>query len=166
MKNLERKFERFVDMFNLCLIIVFLMCSINVLNILARVTDEDVAMLNKVEESHKPALRGEIWYGTASWYGNRFNGRRTASGEKLNPRKLTAAHKTLPFNTKIRITNLKNNRSVVVRITDRGPFAGNRIVDLSEKAAEKLDSKKCGIAYVKVQVVNPLFDLHSDREED
>ena len=157
-------FPKIIDKLHLCLIITFLIGSINILNILAAVTDEDVKIINQIEGSHKPLLRGEIWYGTASWYGNRFNGRRTASGEKLNPRKLTAAHRYLPFNTKVKVTNLKNNKTVIVRITDRGPFHGNRIVDLSEKAAEKLDSKATGLAYVKVQVVNPLIDFHSDRE--
>lgn len=159
-------FQKIVDKLHLCLIIVFLFCSINMLNILARVTDEDIDMVEKIEDSSRPILRGEIWYGTASWYGKHFNGRKTASGEKLNPRKLTAAHRSLPFNTKVKITNLKNNKTVVVRITDRGPFHGNRIVDLSEKAAEKLDSKATGLAYVKVQVVNPLIDFHSETEEN
>ncbi len=159
------KTQKLIDKLHLCLIIAFLFCSVNILNILARVTDEDLEMVEKIEDSNKPLLRGEIWYGTASWYGKHFNGRRTASGEKLNPRKLTAAHRSLPFNTKLRITNLKNNKSVVVRITDRGPFHGNRIVDLSEKAAEKLDSKSEGIAYVKIQVLNPLIDFGKNEAE-
>ena len=98
-------------------------------------------------------LRGQILYGNASWYGLKFQGRRTSNGETFNKDKLTAAHKTLPFDTKVRVTNLKNNKSVVVRINDRGPYRGNRIIDLSEKAAHKIDSKKQGIAYVKVQVL-------------
>ena len=98
-------------------------------------------------------LRGEIWYGNASWYGGRWHGRKTSNGEKFNKRELTAAHQTLPFNTKVRVTNMKNNKSVIVRINDRGPFHGGRIIDLSEKAAEKIESKRPGIAHVKVQVI-------------
>ncbi|MBI2995406.1 MAG: septal ring lytic transglycosylase RlpA family protein [Candidatus Melainabacteria bacterium] len=100
-------------------------------------------------------LRGEIWYGHASWYGSKWHGKRTSSGEKFSKNKLTAAHKTLPFNTMVLVTNLKNNKSVMVRINDRGPFIRDRIIDLSEKAAERIDSKKEGIAYVKLQVLMP-----------
>ena len=81
-------------------------------------------------------LRGEIWYGNASWYGSKFHGKKTSSGEKFNKRELTAAHRFLPFNTKVLVTNLKNKKSVVVRINDRGPFIDNRIIDLSEEAAK------------------------------
>lgn len=98
-------------------------------------------------------LRGEIWYGSASWYGSKFQGKRTSNGERFNKRRLTAAHKTLPFNTVVSVTNLKNNKSVNVRINDRGPFKGDRIIDLSEKAANCLDLKKDGIGYIKLQVL-------------
>ena len=99
-------------------------------------------------------LRREVFYGNASWYGGlKFNGRRTASGEIYNPRKMTAAHRNLPFNTKVRVTNTKNDKSVVVKINDRGPFSHDRIIDLSEKAASKLDLKRAGIGSVKVQVL-------------
>lgn len=94
------------------------------------------------------------YYGIASWYGPGFHGRRTANGEVFNQNELTAAHKTLPFNTKVLVTNPKNNKSIVVRINDRGPFIGKRIIDLSEEAARKLDSKKDGLAYVKVEILN------------
>ena len=100
-----------------------------------------------------PALRGQIWYGNASWYGPYWHGRMTSNGEKFNKNKLTAAHRTLPFNTRVKVTNLKNNKSVVVRVNDRGPFKPGRIIDLSEKAADKIDGKKQGISYVKVQVL-------------
>ena len=99
-------------------------------------------------------LRGQIWYGNASWYGPYWHGKTTSSGEKFNKNELTAAHKTLPFNTRVKVTNLKNNKSVIVRVNDRGPFKKGRIIDLSEKAADKIDAKKQGIAYVKVQVLN------------
>ncbi len=102
----------------------------------------------------REGLRGQIWYGNASWYGPHWHGKTTSSGERFNKNELTAAHKTLPFNTRVRVTNLKNNKSVVVRVNDRGPFKPGRIIDLSEKAADKIDGKKQGISQVKVQVLN------------
>lgn len=95
----------------------------------------------------------KLWYGIASWYGPGFHGRTTANGEVFNQHDLTAAHKTLPFNTKILVTNLKNNKSVIVRINDRGPFINGRIIDLSKEAARRIDSKTQGIAYVKLQIL-------------
>ncbi len=74
--------------------------------------------------------------GIASWYGPGFHGRRTANGERFNTRALTAAHKTLPFNTKVEVKNARTGRAVVVRINDRGPFVKGRVIDLSKKAAE------------------------------
>jgi rare lipoprotein A len=70
--------------------------------------------------------------GSASWYGAKFQGRRTANGERFDKNKLTAAHRSLPFGTRVRVTNQRNGRKVVVRINDRGPFAGRRIIDLCE----------------------------------
>ena len=89
-------------------------------------------------------------YGFASFYAE---GSRTASGEKLNPNELTAAHPTLPFGTRLRVTNVSNGRSVVVRVNDRGPFVAGRIVDVSHSAAETLGMTGRGIAKVKVDVV-------------
>lgn len=101
-------------------------------------------------------LRREIWYGTASWYGPKFHGKKTSNGERFNKHNLTAAHKSLPFNTMVLVTNLKNNKSVVVRINDRGPFIGDRIIDLSEEAAEVIESKLDGLSYIKLQVLNEI----------
>lgn len=91
--------------------------------------------------------------GLASWYGEAFHGKITANGEKFDMMALTAAHKELPFNTTVRVTNLLNNRSVVVRINDRGPFRKDRIIDLSKYAAEKLDFLGIGVAPVKIEVI-------------
>ncbi|GEP05633.1 hypothetical protein MOX02_36710 [Methylobacterium oxalidis] len=74
----------------------------------------------------------------ASWYGPGFHGRRTANGERFNTRALTAAHRTLPFGTRVRVTNQTNGRSVVVRINDRGPYAGGRVIDLSSASAQAI----------------------------
>lgn len=92
--------------------------------------------------------------GIASWYGPGFHGRRTASGETFNQNALTAAHRYLPFGTRVRVTNMRNGRSVVVRINDRGPFARGRIVDLSAAAASAIGLKRSGVAPVQVQVLN------------
>lgn len=89
--------------------------------------------------------------GKASFYANKFNGRKTASGERFRNSALTAAHKTLPFGTTVKVTNVKNGKSVKVRINDRGPFVAGRIVDLSARAARAIDIHKEGVGTVKVQ---------------
>lgn len=91
--------------------------------------------------------------GEASWYGPGFFGNRTASGEVLRPGTLTAAHRTLPFGTKVRVTNLWNGRSAVVRINDRGPFHGARVIDLAHGAANQLGLVASGVAKVKLEVL-------------
>ena len=93
--------------------------------------------------------------GLASWYGPNFHGRRTANGEVFDMNDLSAAHPTLPLPSYVRVTNMKNNRSVVVRVNDRGPFAHNRIIDVSSKAAAMLDFKRTGVAKVRVDYVGP-----------
>ncbi|OGI18297.1 MAG: hypothetical protein A3B68_04480 [Candidatus Melainabacteria bacterium RIFCSPHIGHO2_02_FULL_34_12] len=143
--------DRFIFIF----LYLLILCTYGFLNYLPSVLAE-VSEESKIEKHDRLPLRGEIWYGNASWYGNKFHGRRTSNGEKFNKNKLTAAHPYLPFNTKVLVTNLKNNKSVVVRINDRGPFIKNRILDLSEKAAEKIDAKKHGTAYIKLQVLTPI----------
>ena len=91
--------------------------------------------------------------GEASWYGPGFYGNRTANGEVFRPGTLTAAHRTLPFGTKVRVTNLWNGRSTVVRINDRGPFIGHRVIDLAHGAANKLGLVASGIAQVRLEVL-------------
>ena len=92
--------------------------------------------------------------GEASWYGKPYHGRLTANGEKYNMNKLTAAHRTLPFDTNVRVTNLRNGRRVKVRINDRGPFVGGRIIDLSRKAASKLKMIEDGVVPVGLQILD------------
>jgi rare lipoprotein A len=89
--------------------------------------------------------------GCASYYGDEFNGRKTASGEIFHQSQLTAAHRKLAFGTKVKVTNLSNNKSVTVRINDRGPFVAGRIIDLSKSAAKKIDMLGAGVAKVKIQ---------------
>jgi len=96
---------------------------------------------------------GYVQYGEASWYGSKFQGRRTADGEIYNMYAYTAAHKTLPFGTCVEVTNLNNGRKTVVRINDRGPFVKNRVIDLSYAAARDIGMIPTGTAPVKIRVV-------------
>ena len=93
------------------------------------------------------------WKGIASYYAEEFNGRKTANGEVYDMNALTAAHRTLPFNTKLRVSNLNNGRSVIVRVNDRGPFKESRILDLSLEAARRLGITREGTAPVKIEIV-------------
>ncbi|MFQ5973820.1 MAG: septal ring lytic transglycosylase RlpA family protein [Alphaproteobacteria bacterium] len=93
--------------------------------------------------------------GIASWYGPRYHGRTTASGERFDMTRHTAAHRTLPFGTRVRVTNLENGHSVVVTINDRGPFVKGRIIDVSKHAAEHLGFRRQGTAHVRVRVGGP-----------
>lgn len=88
--------------------------------------------------------------GKASYYADKFQGRRTASGEVFRQQRMTAAHRTMPFGTKVKVTNLDNGRTIKVKVNDRGPFVAGRIIDLSSKAARKLGMKQAGVANVKI----------------
>jgi len=96
-----------------------------------------------------------IKQGTASWYGPRFHGKKTASGEIYDMYAMTAAHNTLPISSYAQVTNLENHRSVVVRINDRGPFTGNRVMDLSYSAAKKLGIDQTGTGKVEIKAIAP-----------
>ncbi len=102
-----------------------------------------------------PAATGTttVLRGRASWYGSYFQGHRTSSGERYNRFAYTCAHKTLPFGTRLRVTNVKNGKAVVVRVSDRGPFRHQRIIDLSEIAAKPLGLVECGAATVVAEIV-------------
>jgi rare lipoprotein A len=91
--------------------------------------------------------------GKLAWYGKKFAGRKTASGERYNPNALTTAHNTLPFGTKVKVTNLANNKSVVVRVNDRGPHDGSRLGDVSAAAAKRLGMTKAGVIDARLEVV-------------
>ncbi len=96
---------------------------------------------------------GEKFSGISSWYGPDFDGKATSSGEIYDMHALTAAHKTLPMNTIVKVTNRDNGKNVVVRINDRGPFVGTRIIDLSNKAARQIDMVKKGTANVRLEII-------------
>ncbi len=101
----------------------------------------------------KPQKAGWEQKGTACWYGKDYDGRRTASGEVFDMRKLTAAHPSLPFGTIVRIRNLTNDKTVLVRVNDRGPTVRGRIIDLSYGAAKEIDMVAAGLAEVELTVV-------------
>lgn len=113
------------------------------------------------KELHKHSTRKYFQTGVASYYANKFNGRRTASGEIFSNAKMTAAHKTLPFGTIIEVTNLRNGRSVIVRVNDRGPYAHARVVDLSSAAAREIGMHHSGTAKVKINILNKNAGLKS-----
>lgn len=95
----------------------------------------------------------KVIYGTASFYGRDFHNKKTASGEPFDMNANTAAHPSLPFGTLCRVTNLDNNKSVIVRINDRGPFVANRVLDLSYGAAQQLDGVASGLINVKIEIL-------------
>jgi rare lipoprotein A len=110
----------------------------------------------KPEESRPPAATGRILLtleGVASYYAEDFHGKLTSNGETYDMNGLTAAHRTFPFGTKVRVTNLENGKSVIVRINDRGPFKEGRIIDLSRGAAEQIDLIPTGTTRVKLEVL-------------
>lgn len=106
---------------------------------------DDVKSVDTSSYSIKDTLTGK-----ASYYGDEFHGNKTASGEIFDQNKLTAAHRTLPFGTKLLLINPKNGKSVVVTVNDRGPFVGNRVIDISKSAAKHLSILRSGIAYLEI----------------
>lgn len=104
--------------------------------------------------STAPAVVGSTENGIASWYGHPYDGRRAADGETYDMETLVAAHRTLPFNTWVRVYNLNNNKTVDVRIIDRGPFVDGRIIDLSHAAAQAIDMIGPGIAQVRLEIIS------------
>jgi len=113
----------------------------------------------------QPAPTGSTEMGIASWYGHPYHGRPTASGEIYDMESLTAAHRTLPFQTWLDVTNLSNGKHVEVRVTDRGPFVDGRIIDLSHAAAREIDLLRTGTARVRLKVIEPPRSL-PPRETD
>lgn len=104
--------------------------------------------------SYSDANTGITEQGKASFYADKYHGRLTASGEKFDQQAMTAAHKQLPFNSKVKVTNTANNRAVVVRVNDRGPFIRGRIIDLTKHAFEQLAEPNLGVINVTVEVID------------
>ena len=116
-------------------------------------------MVKRIDDGSHPGFvkSGEAFSGIVSWYSVKTNGgTRTASGERLSDTGDTAAHKTLPFGTMVRVTNLSNERSIVLRVTDRGPYTRGRVLDVSIGAAKKLDFAGRGITRCHVEVLRPV----------
>lgn len=125
-----------------------LLCTTVVSALAANVTDEGssgpASSPALMEAVARPAAGAWNQRGLASHYGNEFNGRRTASGAAFNPQAFTAAHRSLPFGTRVRVKNLHNGRSVVVKINDRGPWTAGRVIDLSQAAAQAIGLRGLG----------------------
>ncbi|MGO2129878.1 MAG: septal ring lytic transglycosylase RlpA family protein [Pseudoalteromonas prydzensis] len=104
--------------------------------------------------NYAETITGVTEQGKASFYADKYHGRLTASGEKFDQQAMTAAHKQLPFNSKVKVTNTANNRAVVVRVNDRGPFIRGRIIDLTKHAFEQLAEPNLGVINVTVEVID------------
>lgn len=117
-----------------------------------RATMRPYTVLGKTYYPTKVSV-GDSFSGIASWYGPNFHNKKTSNGEYYNMYDMTAAHKTLPMNTMLRVTNLENNKKIIVRINDRGPFVKSRIIDLSNEAAHRIDMVKKGTAPVRIEVI-------------
>jgi rare lipoprotein A len=115
--------------------------------------------------TYYPSEKHYAAVGLASWYGDAFHGRRTANGEVYDRDSISAAHPTMPLPSYARVTNLHNNRSLIVRVNDRGPFAANRIMDVSRRTAEALDFRQSGTSRVKVEYIAPASLAGSDAEK-
>jgi rare lipoprotein A len=113
-----------------------------------------------------PSSTGYTATGTASWYGKKFHGYKTSNGEIYDLYKMTAAHRTLPIPSYVRVTNLSNNRTCIVRVNDRGPFHSSRIMDLSYAAAVKLDIVRTGTATVRIEAIDPSDHHYATREAE
>lgn len=119
-------------------------------------SDRILEIQSSIGDMEDPVLRERyetIAQGEASYYGHELAGNRTANGERFNPSALTAAHRSLPMGTRLRVTNLSNGRSVIVRINDRGPFVGRRIIDVSLEAARQINMVGSGKAQVRLEIL-------------
>ncbi|WP_068597589.1 septal ring lytic transglycosylase RlpA family protein [Vaginella massiliensis] len=114
---------------------------------------EEISLEEKKELDDLIDRSASIATGVVSWYGEKFHGRKTASGEVYDKHELTAAHKTLPFGTKVRVTNIKNGKSVVVTINDRGPYVKSRVLDLSQAAFNEIGHTSTGVMHIEYEVL-------------
>ncbi|WP_296527502.1 septal ring lytic transglycosylase RlpA family protein [Rhodoferax sp.] len=112
----------------------------------------DVATVT--EAAAATTASSDTWEGKVSYLASKFTGRKTANGERFNPNAMTMAHKTLPFGTMVRVTNLRNGKSVRVRVNDRGPFTAGRVADLSLAAARQIDMLRAGVAHARLEALS------------
>jgi len=117
------------------------------------IPEDEPSVIEKLNTVASNTVRKFSQTGTASWYGRQFHGRKTASGETFDMNGMTAAHRSLPLNCYIRVTNKNNGKSVVVKVNDRGPFHGNRVLDLSYGAAKQIGITNAGTAKVRIERV-------------
>lgn len=117
-------------------------------------TERRIQKPKRHKQHYKPLTESRVLEGTASWYGGRFHNRKTASGKKFDTHTMMAAHRSLPFGTLVRVTNLDNDKSCIVEIADRGPFVRDRIIDVSQAAAQELEFQGKGTARVRLQVIS------------
>ncbi len=152
--------KRLTSIFTVTTILAILCIDCSTTSHSARNKDQQAIRPSSKRGRKKPGSTSQQKYkkhklqGVASYYGRKFHRKKTASGERFNMYDLTAAHRTLPFNTRIKVTNLENNKSVIVRINDRGPFTKGRVVDLSFKAAKEIGLIQKGTAKVRIKVLS------------
>lgn len=128
-------------------------CFLITLSLISCASSNKISISDNVIKQKEPNAVGDLQYGVSSYYAEKFHGRRTANGEIYDMYGISGAHQTLPLNTIVKITNLENNKELVVRVNDRGPFIKNRIFDCSYGAAVKLEFISKGTAIVKVEVL-------------
>jgi rare lipoprotein A len=144
--------SRFFRLFNICFLII--------LSLIGCASNNKTVSIEHVISQKEPSAVGDIQYGVSSYYADKFHGKRTANGEIFDMYGISGAHQTLPLNSIVKITNLGNNKILVIRINDRGPFIKNRIFDCSYGAAVKLGFISKGTATVKVEVLEIGNDLY------
>lgn len=139
----------------ICLVLLFLFVTLHSPSVFAKTKATQRPYVIKGKRYYPiPSAVGYAEKGIASWYGKKFHGKKTSNGEIYNMYSMTAAHKTLPMNTSLLVTNIKNGKQIVVRVNDRGPFVQGRIVDLSYHAANEIGMTHAGVAQVHIQAIS------------
>jgi len=142
-----------------CIILTLLSCTASpryssLPNVKQKPVKKNISKFSSKNNINKKNIKvGDVITGVSSWYGPNFHGKLTANGEVFDQYGVTAAHKTLPLGTVVRVTNIDNGKSIILRINDRGPYIGNRILDCSYGAATKLGFKDLGTANVKIKII-------------
>lgn len=128
-------------------------CSLIILGLVSCASSNKIVASDAFYKQQEPETVGDIQYGVCSYYAEKFHGRRTANGEVYDMYRISGAHQTLPLNSLVKVTNLENNKNLVIRVNDRGPFIKDRIFDCSYGAAVKLGFISKGTAIIKVEVL-------------
>ena len=144
------KYLKTISLFHFLL---FLLCACSTTGQSRTGTDELGSSRESLRKDRSQVQGSKTLYGKASYYAEKYHGRKTASGETFDMNALTAAHRTLPFGTVCRVTNLSNQKTVNVKINDRGPFIEGRIIDLSKGAAKALDALQSGVIEIKIEIL-------------